>query len=86
MSKPSRRPNREHRPKKKRDRELKRQIEAIPIMVGFFDDEGNEVEFSLDCDRCWARLGGECEGGARALPNCGFCADEDPIRCGPVTR
>lgn len=51
MSKPSRCANREHRPKKRRDRELKRQIEAIPILVGFFDKDGNEVEFSLDCER-----------------------------------
>ena len=56
MSKPSRRPNRENRPKKKRDRELKRAIDAIPIVVGFYDQEGNEIELSLDCERCWARL------------------------------
>ena len=59
MSKPSRRPNRENRPKKKRDRELKRAIDAIPIVVGFYDQEGNEIELSLDCERCWARLSGE---------------------------
>lgn len=74
MSKPSRRPNREHRPKKRRDRELKRQIDAIPIVVGFFDEDGNEVEFSLDCERCWARLRDDHRAAAESLSNCLYCA------------
>ena len=73
MSKPSRRPNRENRPKKKRDRQLKRAIDAIPIVVGFYDQEGNEIELSLGCDRCRARLAGEDGSQILALPECPYC-------------
>ncbi|MDH3680202.1 MAG: hypothetical protein OEV40_09680 [Acidimicrobiia bacterium] len=51
MSKPSRGPNRERRPKRKRDRELKRQIEELPVVVTIYDEEGIAYEFNLDCGR-----------------------------------
>ena len=48
MSKPSHRLNRENRPKKKRDRELKRAAEAVPIVFSFFDQDGELVEVVLN--------------------------------------
>ena len=52
MSKPSR-PDRERRPKRKRDRELKRRIEELPVVITSYDDDGNGYDFDLDCDlRC----------------------------------
>lgn len=49
MSKPSRRANRERRPKKKRDRELKRQIEELPVVLTLYDEKGYEYVFDLGC-------------------------------------
>ena len=45
----------------------------MPIVVGFLDEDGNEVEFSLDCDRCWARLRATDDTSAESLSNCLYC-------------
>ena len=76
MSKPSRRPSRERRPKKKRDRELKRQIEQLPVVVTFYA-EGGRARANLDSDGCWARIRGDDE---PTVPRPGKCA---PCRSGP---
>ena len=43
MSRPSR-PNRERCPRKKRYWELKREVEELPIVVRFYEEDRNEFE------------------------------------------
>jgi hypothetical protein len=92
MSKPSRRPGRQNRPKTKHTRDLRRPVALeldpepepsesirLPTVIGFHRPDGTEVEFTLDCDACWARIHGQPTNNVPYHPRCEFC---DPDRKG----
>ena len=90
MSKRSRRPNRRNRPKRRRpNRQARATTRTIrlPPVIGFYDADGNTVEFTAGCDACVARIHGQPTAGERHRPLCEFC---DPLptdhKPGPSTE